>query len=44
MYSKMATGANFKNGLLTLEAGVMMSLAESSVEARETQRNIKKNY
>tara|TARA_R100000900_G_scaffold108076_2_gene83831 strand:- start:12116 stop:16090 length:3975 start_codon:yes stop_codon:yes gene_type:complete len=41
MYSKMNTGQKFRNGLLTLEAGAMMSLAESSVEARETQKNIK---
>ena len=42
MYSKVRGGQKLKNGLLTLEAGAMMSLAESSVEARETQKNIKK--
>jgi len=42
MYSKVKGGQKLKNGLLTLEAGAMMSLAESSVEARETQKNIKK--
>jgi len=42
MYSKVNGGQKLKNGLLTLEAGAMMSLAESSVEARETQKNIKK--
>ena len=42
MYSKVTGAQKLKNGLLTLEAGAMMSLAESSVEARETQKNIKK--
>ncbi len=40
---KLAKGsrmAGFKNAVGTVEAGVMMSLAESSVEARETQRNV----
>ena len=40
MYNKTKTGLYVKNGLLTLEAGAMMSLAESSVEARETQKHI----
>jgi len=40
MYNKTKTGLYAKNGLLTLEAGAMMSLAESSVEARETQKGI----
>ena len=40
---KLAKGsrmAGFKNAVGTVEAGLMMSLAESSVEARETQRNV----
>jgi len=40
---KVARGsrlAGFKNVVGTIEAGVMMSLAEASVEARETQRNV----
>ena len=40
MYNKTKSGIYAKNGLLTLEAGAMMSLAESSVEARETQKGI----
>lgn len=43
MYNKTKGGIYLKNGLLTLEAGAMMSLAESSVEARETQKHIKKS-
>ena len=43
MYNKTKGGVYLKNGLLTLEAGAMMSLAESSVEARETQKHIKQN-
>tara|TARA_R110002012_G_scaffold14822_1_gene60373 strand:- start:2080 stop:6015 length:3936 start_codon:yes stop_codon:yes gene_type:complete len=42
MYNKVTGTQKLKNGLLTLEAGAMMSLAESSVEARETQKHIKK--
>mgnify|MGYP003637155889 CR=1 FL=1 len=42
MYNKTKGGIYAKNGLLTLEAGAMMSLAESSVEARETQKHIQK--
>jgi len=43
MYNKTKGGTYLKNGLLTLEAGAMMSLAESSVEARETQKHIKQS-
>ena len=42
MYDKVNKTGRIKKGLLTLEAGAMMSLAESSVEARETQKNIKR--
>ena len=40
---KIAKGSRltgFKNLAKTIDAGLMMSLAESSVEARETQRNL----
>jgi hypothetical protein len=40
---KIAKGSKltgFKNLAKTIDAGLMMSLAESSVEARETQRNV----
>ena len=43
MYNKTKPGIYAKNGLLTLEAGAMMSLAESSVEARETQKHVKQS-